>query len=397
VKNSIAAELRPLLLACAAAFRRKLKFFWEVAEKRNGFPAKEIPKVAKGVCRMIRIPSSISTHSQNFMKKQHHLIAFTIALMTSIPASAATDFTNAGGLVSVAGNWNNGLPTGANQGTININASADSNVSLSGYNVVQTGGVFSHTNLAAVSLIDNTTWQINGASASTNTSFRGFNVRSGSDFTLTSGTVNTTSGRDWALGDAGSTLTVNGGSLDFGRSLVMQGSSGGIFTISAGSATGTGSIGGNSIQDNTHTLNFNGGTSVFGNLDLRGDNTFFKFGGSTTGSLETATVNTGGTFGSNSIFDWQPGTKMTMTVTGQSGWAETFWNANKLAFDGEWKSVLSNLSWADASNAAIGLGSGYYWNYSGQTLSLGFTAIPEPTSALASLLLGAGLLRRRRL
>jgi len=66
-------------------------------------------------------------------------------------------------------------------------------VSLSGYNVVQTEGVVSHTNLSALSLIDSTTWVINGASASNNTSFRGFNVRSGSDFTLTSGIVKTTS------------------------------------------------------------------------------------------------------------------------------------------------------------------------------------------------------------
>jgi hypothetical protein len=229
-----------------------------------------------------------------------------VALTTSIPASAATTFTNAdpaNSLVSTPGNWDNGLPTGANQGTININAAADSTVSLSGYNVVQTGGVFSNTGTQAVSLIDSTTWRINGASASTNASFRGFNVRSGSDFTLTTGTVGTTTGRDWALGDAGSTMTINGGSINFGRSLVMQGASGAIFEINGGSAQGTGSIGGNNIQDFTHTLNFNGGTTTFGNLDLRGDNTFFNFGGTTAGSLNATTLNGGLSFGSTSRFN----------------------------------------------------------------------------------------------
>lgn len=319
------------------------------------------------------------------MKKKILTSTAAIAVLVST-ASAATVFTNgnATNLVSDALNWNNGLPTGVNQGTININASADSTVSLSGYNVIQTGGVFSHTGLSAVSLIDNTTWVINGASASTNTGFRGFNVRSGSDFTLQAGTVNTTSGRDWAFGDAGSTITINGGSLNFGRSLVMQGTSGGSFTINAGSASGTGSIGGNNIQDNTHTLNFNGGTTAFGNLDLRGDNTFFNFGGSAAGSLTATTINTGGTFGTNSTLNWAPGSLMSLTLTDTvnfADFAETFWNSGDLLFDGDSKTALGNLSWADASNSAIGLGGGYYWDFDGTSNTLSLAAIPEPTSA----------------
>lgn len=330
-----------------------------------------------------------------------HFLTSTAAIAALLSAApAATNFINAGGVVSVAGNWDGGLPTGANQGTININASADSNTALSGYNVVQTGGVFSHTNLNAVSLTDNTAWQINGASASTSTSFRGFNVRSGSDFTLTTGTVNTTSGRDWALGDAGSTLTINGGSLHFGRSLVMQGSSGAIFTINAGSVTGTGSIGGNSIQDNTHSLNFNGGTAAFGNLDLRGDNTFFNFGGSTVGSLTATTINTGGTFGANSTLNWLPGSLMTLTLTDTvnfASFAETYWNSGDLLFDGDSKAALGGLSWTDATNSAIGLGGGYYWDFNNATNTLSLAAVPEPTGApLIGLGFGALALVRRR-
>ncbi len=294
--------------------------------------------------------------------KRFILIALVGITTFASSTNAATVYNNGNGtsLVSDALNWDNLLPTGANQGTININATADSTVSLSGYNVVQTGGVFSHTGIAAVSLTDSTTWEINGASASTNTSFRGFNVRSGSDFTLTSGTVNTTGARDWALGDTGSTMTINGGSINFGRSLIMQGTAGGIFTMNAGTAQGTGSIGGNNLQDFTHTLNFNGGTTTFGNLDLRGDNTFFNFGGSSVGSLTATTLNSGLAFGANSLFDWFSGSQMSLTITGaDQTFYQSLYTAGDLRFEGSNANPFAN-----------------HFQVSGATLSL----IPEPSS-----------------
>lgn len=309
-------------------------------------------------------------------------------------AGAATIFTTTGGLVSVAGNWNNGLPTGANTGTININASADSNVTLDDYDVVQTGGVFSHTGLNAVTLGTGTTWVINGAGASTSTGFRGFNVRTGSSFTVENGTVNTTSGRDWALGDSGSSITINGGTVNFGRSVVMQGIAGAVFTMNGGSATGTGAIGGISIQDTTKTLNFNGGTTTFGTLDVAGDNTFFNFGGSSVGSL-TATQLNGGTFGANSSFNWLTGTQMTMTLSTVDEWAATYWGSNRLLFNGNSSTALG-LSWAVASNPAIGLGGGSYWNYNSSTETLSVIAVPEPASLAAVGLVGLLILGRVR-
>ncbi|NJO56519.1 MAG: PEP-CTERM sorting domain-containing protein [Rhodospirillales bacterium] len=312
-------------------------------------------------------------------------IAPVVALFAAIPfatcpspVSAATLFTNTGGLVTVAGNWNSGLPTGGSTGTININASADSNLStISGYDVVHTGGVFSHTGLNAVPLTGGTTWLINGASASTNTSFRGFKVEGGSAFTLQSGTVNTASGRDWPIVGTGASITINGGSANFGRSIVMQGTAGSVFTINAGSANGTGSIGGNNIQDNLITVNFNGGTTTFGNLDLRGDNTFFVFGGITVGTLSATTINSGGTFGTNSNLNFLSGTGMSLTVTGaDQAFYEGLYTSNRLRFNG--------------SNAAA-----FSTNFqvSGSTLSL---VIPEPASLALAGLGGLLILRRGR-
>ncbi len=339
-------------------------------------------------------------HKARFIK------AGAIALATAFLAthgslvSAATVFDNgnATNLVSDPDNWDNGLPVGQ-QGTININATANSTLELVGYDVIQTGGVFSHTGINAVTLNGTTTWEINGASASTNTSFRGFNVRGGSSFTVEAGTVNTTAGRDWAIIDAGSSITINGGTVNFGRSVLVQGTAGALFTMNGGSATGTDIIGGPNFADNSKTLNFNGGTTTFGTLDVRGDNTFFNLGGSSAGSL-TATALTGGTFGANSSFNWLPGTQMTMRLSTVDEWAATYWGSNRLLFNGQSSAALGGRSWADASNPSIGLGGGSYWSYNSSTETLSVIAVPEPASLAAvgivSLYVLARVRRRRQ-
>jgi hypothetical protein len=243
----------------------------------------------------------------------------------------------------------------------------------------------------------------NGASATTTTGFRGFDVRTGSSFTMQNGTINTAGGRDWQVVGAGSSMTVNGGVVNLGRHLLLSGdnTTPPSLTINGGTITSTtGDLGARHFADTAKTLNLNGGTTSVVNLDLQGDNTFFIFGGSSSGSLSAGnilTANVASGFGTNSSLDWLPGSLMTLTLTGVNDFAETYWNAGKLLFDGDSKTDLGGLSWADATNSAIGLGGGYYWNFNNTTNTLSLAAIPEPAAtSLMGLALGALMLRRSR-
>jgi len=88
-----------------------------------------------------------------------------------------------------------------------------------------------------------------------------------------------------------------------------------------------------------------------------------------------------------------------------NAFTDAFWNSNKSwsnIFTGDGAtntlaSIFSSISNPDitfAANQGTVAGRGYF-AFSG-TSTLSWTAVPEPTSALAGLLLGAGLLRRRR-
>lgn len=83
------------------------------------------------------------------MKPHRSALALTFAMTTSIPALAATNFTDGDptdSLVSNPLNWDNGLPTGgANPGTLGLNAKANSTV-LNGYDIT-------HTAVGVISLI----------------------------------------------------------------------------------------------------------------------------------------------------------------------------------------------------------------------------------------------------
>ena len=95
-------------------------------------------------------------------------------------------------------------------------------------------------------------------------------------------------------------------------------------------------------------------------------------------------------------------------VIGDAGFTDAFWTSNKTwtdiftAADGSspksnWAAIFGggfeyyhgSNSIAAPSAATVG-----YFTLSGNSLT--WTAVPEPTGALAGLLVGAGLLRRRR-
>jgi autotransporter-associated beta strand protein len=141
----------------------------------------------------------------------------------------------------------------------------------------------------------------------------------------------------------------------------------------------------------------------------------------------TATVNGATTFNNGSIFSWDINATgdaydklVTTNVSGQASptgdaifrlvaadasFADTFWDTtqtwnNIFTTDGSaaianWAAIFGNtVSVVNSSFASITPAGGSF-SLSGSTLT--WTAVPEPTTALAGLLITAGLLRRRRI
>jgi len=96
------------------------------------------------------------------------------------------------------------------------------------------------------------------------------------------------------------------------------------------------------------------------------------------------------------------GSVFRIVLAGSQTFADAFWLSDK-----SWTGVLTSansldlstlfttFSYANANGTIAAPTGGAYFSLSGSTLN--FTAIPEPTTALAGLLLGLGLLRRRRI
>jgi fibronectin-binding autotransporter adhesin len=139
----------------------------------------------------------------------------------------------------------------------------------------------------------------------------------------------------------------------------------------------------------------------------------------------TQTFSSSLTFNSGSIFDWElnadtadtgssnqgtydkviangnvTGTSVFTIALGTNAFTDGFWNTNKSwtdIFTGSGSFDLSTLftTFGGTSVASNGLVTGQ-GQFSFTSNTLNWTAVPEPTSALAGLLLTAGLLRRRR-
>ncbi len=202
-----------------------------------------------------------------------------------------------------------------------------------------------------------------------------------------------------ALGSAGtfanSTSIVVGSAGSSGTQLDLAAKSS--FSFGSGqtlSGIGTVNIG----ADKTVTIN---GTHAVGN-----------------GGVGTQTVTGNLAYGSGSIFSWDVASATSYdkvvvsgTATGSGafdivntvgGYATGFWDADKTwsgiftTGSGDLASVFGSItgtgiSWDGSKGVVAGQGS---FSFSGNNLN--WTAVPEPTSAFAGLLLSAGLLRRRR-
>lgn len=194
----------------------------------------------------------------------------------------------------------------------------------------------------------------------------------------------------------------------------------GVLSIATSASTGSGAV----------TVN-NAGTKLIGTGTVGGNTTVNSGAILAPGDAGVGKVGFSGdlTTGSGSIFEWElaatpdvtgrgtsydavnvagtlggSGAIFRVVLNGAQNFSESFWDSNrtwtdifKTADAGSSVSFTSNFSSMQYYNSTGSLGTPTgqgYFTMSGSSLS--WTAVPEPTSALAGVLLGAGLLRRRR-
>lgn len=269
--------------------------------------------------------------------------------------SAQTSFTAASNAqVNNVGNWDNGLPSLSNPGTIAIDGVINSG--LSDWIIHQTGGAVTSSFNRSFA---NVTWNLHGGSIA---------------FT----------GANWLAGTGGHTLNIYGGSFG-AQSLQLTNAStlniadgevnvastssntGTIVNISSGSLTTSGNL-----TLTLATVTLTGGTvNVGGSFITNAANITFGLGNA---SLTTPTIGTTGA----TVINFLSGSLGTLTI-GNFGAAEFegLWDANNLRLDGARLGQFSDA-----------------FTVQGNTLSV----IPEP-SAVAAFLAGGALVllaRRRR-
>ncbi|MES2922258.1 MAG: autotransporter-associated beta strand repeat-containing protein [Verrucomicrobiota bacterium] len=227
------------------------------------------------------------------------------------------------------------------------------------------------------------------------------------------------------LGDANTytgTTIVNGGTLLIGTSGSLANT---IVTVGGASATGTPTLGGGGTIGGATTISSAGvgvvGThapgipGVSGGVGTQTFSSTLNYG---TGSIFEWDLNAASTTDPGSVSDVLTGTYDQVVATGVAtggaavfkvvlggnAFADAFWDSDKSwtnIFTGAGAPALlssvfgsfSATGGLDANGVVDGRGQ---FTFNGSSATLNWTAVPEPTSALAGLLLGAGLLRRRR-
>ena len=208
--------------------------------------------------------------------------------------------------------------------------------------------------------------------------------------------------RDKTLGGAAGITKAGDGKMVLTAANTYSGATavnGGMLMVnnSSGSATGTGAVSVASGATLAGTGTISGAVTITGKISP-GD------GGISTLNTGGVTWNGAATAGVNTDWEFALGTGNTadkLNITGNftKGSGSVF-NFDFLgsAFTG----IFTLAQWTGSTTFSSGdfsysnLGGGYSGSFTINGSTLQFTAVPEPTSALAGLLLGAGLLRRRR-
>jgi autotransporter-associated beta strand protein len=198
----------------------------------------------------------------------------------------------------------------------------------------------------------------------------------------------------------GGTLVVNGnqstasGDITVNSKLAGTGTLGGATTINASGTLAPTAQASGSKMTIANSLTFVSGSIFEWNLDAT----------MTDPGADLANL---GSYGQLTATGAATGTSVFNIVLGTNAYSDPFWNTNKSwnnVFSASGLTALNSLfttfsgagltaSGNGATAIATASGRGYF-SFTGTTLS--WTAVPEPSSALAGLLLAAGLVRRRR-
>jgi autotransporter-associated beta strand protein len=197
---------------------------------------------------------------------------------------------------------------------------------------------------------------------------------------------------------------------------------GGTF-VEGGTMVVAGSLGNSAVSvSNLDTILATDGVASFGGTVTINNEAIFAVGGN--GGAGTATITGNTTFMNGSIFSWDisangtaydklvgpglsgevpAGDAVFRIVVEDKDFTNGFWATNKTwtdIFTVDGTNPISN--WAELFSVAVvdtdldELSTDSFGTFSIAGNTLTWTAIPEPTTALGGLLLGAGLLRRRR-
>ena len=359
------------------------------------------------------ITAAMDTHGNN--------VTFANPLQLGIYQTAALTKLGAGTLTLQTANIHKGGTTlgGGTLDLSNQNAVLNSTVAMAGGNLVfdssVSGNAFTLGGLAAsssgpgydIALANNAETPAAVALSvgynNTGTTYAGVLSGPGSLTKTGSGTLALTAANNYTGG-----TTVSSGTL--------------WVTNTSGSATGTGDVTVSPGATLGGTGTISGATTISGRLApaaqasgnplTLGTTTFigdsiFAWELNATNGADPGVIANAGTYGQVAA-GTTTGTTVFTIVLGTNSYADAFWNTNKTWNNIFTSSGTSDLSTVFASFDGAGLvnngnggnavatvpGRGYFSFNGSSTLS--WTAVPEPTTALTGLLLGAGLLRRRR-